>query len=71
MHCGLIAEALIDIQAVVESPMSPVELADLDGQIGKIEVWHSSFEDDGPDFDEYRVFDADGNLLDTFKTNGY
>lgn len=71
MYCGLVAEDPEDIAAVIESPCAPGDLKAFADKATKIEVWHTSFTDDGPDYDEYKVFGADGNLLDTFKTTGY
>ncbi len=71
MYCGLIADTKEDIEAVIESPVSPDKLKHVADKAAKIEVWHSSFEDPGPDGDEYKVFNADGNLIGLFKTTGY
>ena len=70
MHCGIIADEPKDIQTVIECPCSPGELKELAAKATRIEVWHTSFEDPGPDWNEYRVYAGD-KLLGTLKTNGY
>jgi hypothetical protein len=36
-----------------------------------LEVWGSEFKDPGPDFTEFRVFDAKGLALGTRRVEGY
>lgn len=71
MYCGIVAEDPEDIAAVIDCPCSPGDLKAFADKAAKIEVWHTSFKDDGPDYNEYKVFDAAGKLLDVFKTTGY
>jgi len=45
-----------------------------DGVVEKthtVEVWHSSFEDSGPDYSLFKALDADGNLVAEKKMGGY
>lgn len=37
----------------------------------KLEVWASSFEDPGPDFNEFRLLNADGEEIKTTRVPGY
>ena len=40
-------------------------------RIAKIEHWASSFTDAGNDFNEFRLFDAEGRLINTIRKKGY
>lgn len=42
-----------------------------DPRIDRVEVWATEFKDTGPDYCEFRCFDADGNRLGTYRLAGY
>lgn len=41
------------------------------GKAAAMEWWGSSFEDPGPDYNEFRLLDSKGNLLRKKVTQGY
>ena len=53
------------------SPFGPgVPVEDLRA-IQRVEVWGSSFKDLGPDYCEFRTFDANGQQLNSYRIEGY
>lgn len=39
--------------------------------VEKVELWHSSIDDQGDDFNEWRVFDEEGRLISKRRQSGY
>jgi len=52
-------------------PFGPAVLGAAAGRADRMEVWGSSFDDNGPDFCEFRLFDAQGNLIAVNRVAGY
>ena len=53
------------------APFGPGFSADVIEKTAKLEVWGSSFKDPGPDYCEFRAFDADGNKVGERRVGGY
>lgn len=52
-------------------PFGPGWSEEIVDRIHTVEVWHSSFTDPGEDFNLFKGFDADGNLVTEKKIGGY
>jgi hypothetical protein len=52
-------------------PFGPGWPEELVERIHKVEIWHSSFNDPGPDFNLFKAIDAEGKLLTEKKIGGY
>lgn len=49
----------------------PFGVAVHDQRIERLEIWATSFNDPGPEYCEFRCFDGDGNLIGTYRIDGY
>lgn len=58
-------------QAEEQPPLGPGMPQDILPHIEKLEVWASKFEEPGPDYCEFRAFNAKGERIFTKKVDGY
>ena len=58
-------------QAEVQPPFGPGFDAKIVGQTETLEVHGTSFNDAGPDYCEFRAFDAKGEQIGTRRIGGY
>jgi len=70
MYCGIICDNRQDIEAALESPAAPQVDPAIVAEADKLEVWHTSFNDPGPDYNEFRLYKGD-KLLASRKQYGY
>ena len=52
-------------------PFGPGFPDDIVEKTAKMEIWGSSFKDPGPDYCEFKVFDAGGNKIGSRTVGGY
>ena len=58
-------------EAAARPPFGPGFAAGIVEKIEALEIWGTEFKDPGPDYCEFRAFDADGAQLATMKVKGY
>ncbi len=58
-------------QAQAPPPFGPGFAAEIVAKTEKLEVHCSEFKDPGPDFTEFRAFDAEGALIARQRIGGY
>ena len=65
-------ERVTEKQAMQQpAPFGPGVPGDVAARTDRVEVWGSSFDDNGADFCEFRLFDAQGNLIAVNRVAGY